>query len=154
MSIPNAPASVAERVNSESPVAVLVCHGMGQQVPFETLDCVAKSVRQGLGDEASQWRSRVRLVIDDHGSRIPRAEAEFVLDGARHEVHFYEAYWAPITEGKVTLRDALRFLFDAGWDGIRFSIPYRRFTRVIFGKVNELNVKLSTGFALVITLAV
>lgn len=43
-------------------------------------------------------------------------------------VHVYEAYWAPITEGEVTLRDVVRFLFKAGLDGLWHSaLPFKRF---------------------------
>src|SRR5262249_29879887 len=43
-----------------------------------------------------------------------------------HEVHVFEAYWAPITEGRVTYWDTAKFLLEAGIQGLRGS----RFLRV------------------------
>ena len=45
-----------------------------------------------------------------------------VSDGTTtRAVHIYEAYWAPLTEGQVTLRDVILFLFHAGFDGLWHS---------------------------------
>jgi hypothetical protein len=43
-------------------------------------------------------------------------------DGSRVDVHFYEAYWAPLTEGRVTLRETLTFFIEAGFRGLRFAL--------------------------------
>lgn len=95
-------------------VAVLVAHGMGQQIPYQTLDQVAEGLRRDatetrkpLADtvrQGDQWLHRIRLG----------------LQGTRGEVRadVYEAYWAPLTEGRITIRDVIGFLVSAGWHGI------------------------------------
>jgi hypothetical protein len=49
----------------------------------------------------------------------------------KRDVHLYEVYWAPLTEGKVTLRDVLLFLVTAGLRGIR-CCAHGSFDRWIF----------------------
>src|ERR1700716_4711956 len=57
-------------------------------------------------------------VIGTHGNSF-RAEIRLTLpNGMRRGVHFYEVYWAPLTEGKVTIRDVSWFLLNAGRLGI------------------------------------
>ena len=105
--------------------AVVVCHGMGQQVPFETLDVVAR----GLAE--AEWREHRRevavrtnvaqLVLADGTIKLPRVELE-LTDAASGQqdrsIHLYEAYWAPLMEGKADARDVLDFLFRGGRRGV------------------------------------
>jgi hypothetical protein len=42
--------------------------------------------------------------------------------GALRDVHIYEVYWAPFTEGAVTLRDVIQFLLSAGINGIKNAL--------------------------------
>lgn len=101
-------------------VAVLVTHGMGQQAHFETLEEVAEVLR------AAEARARgvappvtVRIVRLD-GRELPRAEIRVTTAaGRRRDVHLYESYWAPLTEGKVTTAEAVRFLVGSGLRGMR-----------------------------------
>ncbi|HVS59712.1 MAG TPA: hypothetical protein VHE82_03345, partial [Gemmatimonadaceae bacterium] len=86
-------------------IAIFVAHGMGQQIPFETLDAIAESLRAydaaltGRRDKPTsntikagpdQWLQRVELNLKSGTSQI--------------EAHIYEGYWAPLTEGRITLR--------------------------------------------------
>ena len=103
------------------PVAIIVSHGMGQQVPFETLNSVAAALwsRQSRTPLAAS-DARVRYVAFGE-DWLPRVELTLsVNDTVQREVHLYEVYWAPLTEGKVVLRDVLAFLVGAGLRGIRY----------------------------------
>jgi len=124
--------------------AVFVVHGMGQQIEFQTLDDVAEglraaNVRRG-GGPTPRPAVRAIAVGDERPQRIELT----LTDADRHtrEVHVYEAYWAPITEGKVTLRDVMRFLFNAGFDGWRHSFdPFRRY---VAGSLHEFPTPVRT----------
>jgi hypothetical protein len=145
-----------------SRVAMIICHGMGQQVAFETLDCVAKSL---LGAEAEsrrraentspsggdkQHRSAVDVKIVRLGSeQLPRAELTVTTPTGPREVHLYEAYWAPLTEGKVSALDVSRFLLDAWKRGMRFAAA-GRFTRFIFGEERVFRLPRSNMLQLTI----
>ncbi|MCR4340761.1 MAG: hypothetical protein NUW01_12845 [Gemmatimonadaceae bacterium] len=145
---PDAPPETAERPRAtatEAPaehVAVLVCHGMGQQVRFGTLDDLARAVF------ATAVRCKTALDPDisvalqpDAGNFHARAELNLKKsDGSRASVHFYEAYWAPLTEGRVTLRETLRFFVDAGLGGLRFAWRDGVFNRSMFGGRQEFEI--------------
>ena len=114
--------------------AVLVFHGMGQQVPFETLGNVAEKVSQ-----KKHWSLKLPLAplevrseplrtgkpnSDETISMVRmRVKAADTGSGSHEEtVDFFESYWAPITEGKVGLIDALMFLLGAGWAGMKQAL--------------------------------
>ena len=113
--------------------AVLVAHGMGQQLPFETLTGVAEAIRKGAESaNTAQTSLNVGFAIVS-GERIPRVELSIQPKGQpAREVHLYEAYWAPLTEGKVTTRDAFWFLLSSTWTGILRSWAQNRFRRWMF----------------------
>src|SRR5690348_7189261 len=135
------------RDRSGGPTAVLVCHGMGQQVKFETISMVAGAI---LDEARSQGGMTKDLTV--HLSRVDdqfvaRAEVAWKdAAGDAHEVHVYEAYGAPLTEGLVSYRDTLTFLFESAWAGLRASQPFgrRMFGRWMFGKPQELKIGSST----------
>ena len=113
------PLDVAAQPALARKVAVLVAHGMGNQVPFQTLEMVAsRLLRHAVRPPAPAMPVRVGLA-NVNGTQLPRAEMT-ILDQTKRpvDVHFYEAYWAPLTEGKVTARDSVWFLFMAGLRGI------------------------------------
>ncbi|HEX8672077.1 MAG TPA: hypothetical protein VF710_09320, partial [Longimicrobium sp.] len=135
-------------------VAVLVCHGMGQQVPYETLDCVAKALASK--EEAAQRAAppnnekvaKPRVSFARIGKqRLARAELTVAgADGLR-EVHVYEGYWAPLMEGRVAAWDVTKFLFGAGATGLRYA--WRgKWDRWMFGSPQTLKIKKSTKWAL------
>lgn len=106
-------------------VALLVCHGMGQQVPFENIDLVASALKddpsRAGGAAAAKPASRVRLVrLGDQW--LPRAEVELGTGTEKVEAHVYEAYWAPLTEGRVKAFHVTRFLLEAGMRGLRYGL--------------------------------
>ena len=138
-----APAAVAAPA-PHGKAAVFVVHGMGQQIQFQTLDDVAEglraaNVRRG-GGPTPRPGVRAIAVGDERPQRIELT----LTDGDRRtrEVHVYEAYWAPITQGQVTLRDVMRFLFNAAIDGWRHSFdPFRRY---VAGSLHEFPMPVRT----------
>jgi len=117
------------------PVAVLVCHGMGQQVRYETISSIADALRSeavARGGTAAE----VEVPLSSEGNDfLARAEINWTdVTQTDHSVHVYEAYWAPITEGRVSYWDTVKFLFSAGWNGHRYIRVFRlgKFERWMF----------------------
>lgn len=138
-------------------VAVLVCHGMGQQVPFETIDSVARVLRKAVVSEnpgTEPPKIEVGLVSFPESERpLPRAALHFkTADGKSRALHVYEAYWAPLTEGKITLRDVMTFLFSAGIGGLLKA--RRRFWRWMFGDWQDFGRPVLAPFFLALALLV
>ncbi|MBK6940834.1 MAG: hypothetical protein IPH13_11635 [Planctomycetes bacterium] len=125
--------------------AVIVVHGIGQQLPFETLDAFA----HGLTRDDPLATNAVRLARV--GTRdLPRVEVALTRGLPKpRELHLYEAYWAPLTEGKVTLRDVFAFLCLAAWDGF-WNTKGGRFMRFMFGRVVDLAASRGTRWHLAI----
>jgi hypothetical protein len=128
-------------------IAVIVCHGMGEQVPFETLNAVAEALWSRQSDapmDASnarvryvafgeEWLPRVELTLRHRAADAGSGDGHGADAGGRFDAHLYEVYWAPLTEGKVTARDAIAFLLGAGARGIRYCVR-GSFDRWIFGR--------------------
>ncbi|MEA3204156.1 MAG: hypothetical protein QOI63_1836 [Thermoplasmata archaeon] len=137
----------APGLNPDGPAAVLVMHGMGQQIPFETLEDVAKALQDADGqDEAERGKLTARTVMlgDQKAQRV-----ELRLGGkAGREVHLYEAYWAPITEGVIDLRGVMGFLWRAGMTGVLHS--HRTFKRWMFGDDRTFQVSRLTRIGLLV----
>jgi hypothetical protein len=130
---------------NETRVAVIVTHGMGQQVPFETIEGVAQAIWKKAGDPANQPVIRsVRLGTAGKDSTEPEiVRAELVCadaDKRSFHTHIYECYWAPITAGKVSLRDVVNFLFDSGWGGL-LNAQARVCRRWMFDSRQVFNLK-------------
>jgi len=115
------------------PAAVIVCHGMGQQVEFETLSLAAEAIwRRQSAEPFADAPVCVRYVAFDDQWH-PRVEMTLrTPDGRTREVHFYEAYWAPLTEGRVRLGRVLAFLASALVRGVRYVVR-GSFDRWMFG---------------------
>ena len=139
-------------------VAVFVAHGMGQQVRFETLEQVARAIlsrvepEPGVVPEVSvrevrlgaerMHRVELRIPCPARDGEAPRAI----------DVHLYEAYWAPLTEGRITVGETVIFLVQAGLSG--FASAGRKFARWMFGGPAPLDVLPRTRIHLAFTLAV
>jgi hypothetical protein len=110
--------------------AILVCHGMGQQVPFSTLNSVVHALFRAQGSPPGGVE--VQMLRAPEG-QLPRVKV--LLRDAREqrerEVHLYEAYWAVLAEGQITATEVMKFLLGAGVDGIRGAL--RPFERWMFG---------------------
>lgn len=91
--------------------AIMVAHGIGQQHPFQVLDSFAQNLRNSLVKQGYEVTVvhllRGREETFDHCIRVAATHQR------RHEVRFldiYEYYWAPLTQGKASLTDTLRWV--------------------------------------------
>jgi len=131
-------------------VAVFVAHGMGQQIPFQTLDQVAEGLReQEPKKEAVKAQVRAIKFQDQWLHRIEMSLRSGDTGGAV-EAHVYEGYWAPLTEGKITARGVMSFLRDGGINGIHNGS--REFYRWLFGKYQAFDSPIRIVFYLLIAL--
>ena len=138
-------------------VAVFVAHGMGQQIPFETLDQIALGLRKRHPDwkegDPKSVPGFAHTVKAEDKIQLQRLELKLKrAGGEEHDVHVYEAYWAPLTEGRVTLRDAMRLLFNGGRNGLNVSLG--SFKRWLFGENQSFPVPVVTVLFLFVALAV
>lgn len=124
--------------------ALFIAHGMGQQVRFSTLSDIATGLTGGAVAEHCRPR-----VVQVGSERVQRMEVR-LADG--RAVHVYEGYWAPLTEGRVSLRDVTAFLLRAGMRGIRNST--KSFERFLFGKTEEFKQPVRTFVYLSVALLV
>jgi hypothetical protein len=126
---PQPPSTTEKRLQHKTkPVAIFVAHGMGQQVPFETLNSIAEGLMTFVSPSGSGRQART---ITSEGETLQRLELDLTLDGDKRQVHVYEAYWAPLTEGAVGIIDVLRLLFSAGTNGLKCASSH--FVRSVFG---------------------
>jgi hypothetical protein len=129
--------------------AVLIVHGMGQQSTFGTVASLADAV---LHATSSPPRDVVARDVQIGEERLGRIELTLRDEyDESHEVHFYEAYWAPLTEGRVTLRDVMRFLVITGLGAFRASLR-GTFPRWAFGAVQRYPVKHATPVVLLLAM--
>ena len=133
-------------------VAIFVAHGMGQQIPFETLDAIAESLRShdarvtGRRDKPTsntikagpdQWLQRIELKLKSIDNPI--------------EAHVYEGYWAPLTEGRITLRQLMAFLAGAGNNGLKIAL--KTFQRWLMGTYQRFPTPIRIVLYLLVALA-
>jgi hypothetical protein len=124
---------------------------MGQPIPFQTIDQVANSLRAldvRLGNHNPKPVGRTIKSGEDWLNRI---ELRLKSGGDTVEVHLYEGYWAPMTEGRITARNVIGFLAGAGFNGLRHTKG--KFRRWLFGKFPELPIPVRTVFFLLTALA-
>lgn len=133
--------------------ALFIAHGMGQQVPFETIDLAARGAMRGArihGDVASVGDEVRTRTVRIGEQTLQRAEFDVRIKGREGapeepvEVHIYEGYWAAYTEGVVKLRDVVGFLFRGAWNGARNS--FREVKRYMFAMEAPLRRSELTAF--------
>lgn len=138
--------------------AVIVVHGMGQQTPFQALDQVVEGllreetiIRQRDAAKSQEGRVVARTVLLGN-KLLRRLEVRLTSSsGLEREVHLYEAYWAWLTEGQVTLRNVLAFLWRAGVGGIVKGMhPFKRW---LFGRLHTFEPPVRTVAYLLVALA-
>jgi len=144
---------------AEGPVAAFVVHGMGQQVPFATLDLLSEGLRREdarrRGVPLDSLPAPGASSVDVGDERLARAELKLVTkSGAERDVHIYEAYWAPLTEGQVNLRDVIAFLLRGAWNGVVNAVHKGGFRRWLFTKYPMLPVPASTLLVLALSAGV
>lgn len=113
-------------------LAVLTVHGIGEQVQFETLEQVATGLCAADGQSPPDVTA-TNVAFDRHHTA---QRLDVVLHGGDEreiDVHLYEAYWAPITEGAVKLHDVFRFLVRGSWRSL--FAAWRPFPRWIFDQM-------------------
>ncbi len=111
-------------------VALFTVHGMGQQLRF---DAVRQTARGLFRFFRKPTTCKAQLYQTD-GKIRERLEVTFETKAGSDpppELHLYEGYWAPITEGRVTLRDVMDFLFSGAFNGLKQG--GRKFRRWMFG---------------------
>jgi hypothetical protein len=135
---------------------VLLCHGMGQQVPFETITSIANRLQDTTAPPAQVRQVHfVHAQVPSRTQWLPRAEIHVPdpTTGEAQPVHVYEAYWAPLTEGVISLTEVVQFLVSAGLGGLWRSFTLlppglRRFERWVFGDERNYGVRLLTPLVL------
>ena len=131
--------------------AVFFTHGMGQPIPFQAIDQVATSLRNldiELGHDNPKPVGRTVKSGEDWLNRI---ELRLKSGSEAIDVHLYEGYWAPLTEGRTTARNVIGFLTGAGLNGLRHTRG--RFRRWLFGEYPVLPIPVRTVFSLLTALA-
>src|SRR3954470_609311 len=84
----------AEPSLKAGPVAVLVFHGMGQQVRYETISSVARAILCEAEKKGGDVEPLDVHLFQEGEEFLTRAEIAWSDSiGQRHEVHVYEAYW-------------------------------------------------------------
>jgi hypothetical protein len=138
--------------------AVWIVHGMGQQIPFETLDSLANGLLDVLPNPAQVTpRLRTVKIADQVLQRVELDVDGVTKDNAGqplkyYELHLYETYWAPKTEGVAQLTDVVSFLWDGGVRGILNSI--KSFQRAMFGGMATFSVRWLTPLWLCLALLI
>jgi hypothetical protein len=126
--------------------AIVVTHGMGQQVHFETLEQIAVALRsaelrsQPNPSAAKPIVPRAVHLRNAKGTVTELVRAEMNVtgsDGRERTVHVYESYWAPLTEGQATLTEVTSFMAETFLRGLWFVTRYRGFNRWEFGKMQQ-----------------
>jgi hypothetical protein len=153
---PHAASTLEAKVPREKR-AVWVVHGMGQQIPFETVDNLTQGLLNVIEPQRLIHKPRLRTVKID-GVVVQRVELD--IDGAKgkdgraknYELHLYESYWAPKTEGVAKLTDVVGFLWDGGSRGLLNSV--KKFKRAMFGGMAQFSVPWRTPFWLCLALLV
>jgi hypothetical protein len=133
----------------------MVTHGMGQQVRFETAALVAEAFQRSDNRKPTSIKTdRVQLTAD--GDLLSCIKMLFPGNAKEPEteVHIFEGYWAPLTEGKISLTKTLLFLLSAFWRGVKTSLKKTKtehgkkkrhiFTRWTFGQIHEYGIKRNT----------
>jgi hypothetical protein len=131
--------------------AVWIVHGMGQQIPFGTQDSLAEGIMSVTHPPPGQADFEPRVAAVKIGdSIVERVELDVFENGRKLELHLYEAYWAPITEGEVKLADVISFLFDGCFRGLLNS--FKEFKRAMFGEMVGFKVHWRTSVEVLLAL--
>jgi hypothetical protein len=127
-------------------LAVFVTHGMGQQVPFSTVSDLVTELQKEPSFSSVTPVTQTVLLGEQRLQRIA-----LQLEPSGREIHFYEGYWAPLTAGVATLRDVMRFLLQAGINGLRNNEGV--FRRWAFGGFQVYDIPVRTWVYLVVAVA-
>ena len=136
---------VQTRPGASNKRAVWIVHGMGQQVRYETLE----TLTGGLLDAARRAFPGQDIPAPTFGEMqvgstvLQRVKVRLSTgDGGLREVHLYESYWAPKTEGVVNLKEVVGFLWDGGSRGLINCFTH--FQRALFGEIVQFKTHWRT----------
>ena len=121
----------------------LIYHGIGQQVQLEdstTSSPILCSTTPPVSMMTRTNESTSKMTAPPSSTSVSAGRGARGLTlpdahGGEVRVHVYEAYWAPLTAGKVSLRQVVAFLLDAGLGGL--AAARRTFLRWMFGGWQE-----------------
>src|SRR3954468_613656 len=132
-------------------VAIFVAHGMGQQIPFETLDSIAESLRAHDSALTGRATKPVSNSIKAEDQWLARIELTLKSGPSEIDAHVYEGYWAPLTEGRINLRQVMAFLAGAGTNGLR--VARKTFRRWLMGQYEVFPTPIRIVLYLLVALA-
>jgi hypothetical protein len=133
-------------------IAIFVAHGMGQQIPFETLDAIAESLRAHDELQTGRREKPTSKSVRAGGDQwLQRVELNLKSGADQVEAHVYEGYWAPLTEGRITLRQVMGFLTGAASNGMK--IARKTFKRWLMGEYHAFPTPIRILLYLLVALA-
>ena len=146
------PAAAAAEPPPAEKCAVWIVHGMGQQVPYATLDELNQGICIGAAAEGITVSAPAFREVKVGNTILQRVEITLSKDAEQKELHLYESYWAPKTEGVVRLKSVIGFLWDGGSRGL---VNWKSgFHRALFSLVVPFKLSWRTPVYLLFTLAV
>ena len=122
-------AAAAAPAGRERPVAVIVFHGMGQQVRYGTIEETVTLLEAAALREGAVLTLIGRRQLPREDQFVPCAELALVDGSGAREIHVYEVYWAPLTEGRISTWETFSFLVGSAWECLWNG---RRFHRILF----------------------
>lgn len=131
--------------------ALFFTHGMGQPLPFQTIDQVSSALYKLDCDEKHTNPKPNAVTVKVGDDWLNRIEMRLKSGAEAVEVHLYEGYWAPMTEGKIGVRQVMGFLAGAGLNALRHTTG--EFNRWLFGKFPSISIPIRHVFFLLIALA-
>ena len=138
--------------------AVIAVHGMGQQNKYDTMTSLAGRLYDMTA--APNTPRAIKIVnrqMDKGRSQICCELTVPTTDGDEKDVAVFEAYWAPLTEGKIGFWETVWFLFVAALWGatltVKDALHGYGFQRWIFNRVHNYGVSWATLPLLAITFA-
>jgi hypothetical protein len=143
------PQSVVEVARKR--IAIFVAHGMGQQIPFETLDAIAESLRAHDESLTGRREKPTSKSVRAGDQWLQRVELNLKSGANQIEAHVYEGYWAPLTEGRITLRQVMSFLTGAASNGMK--IARKTFKRWLMGEYHAFPTPIRILLYLLVALA-
>jgi len=143
--------------------AVIVVHGMGQQNRYDTMTSVAARLDDMTGGghkRSASTHEPIRIVnrpMNEQRSQICCELTVPAIDGGEKDVDVFEAYWAPLTEGKIGFWETVWFLFVSALWGVTLTIKDAvalrgyGFRRWVFNRPRNYRVSWATLPLLAIT---
>src|SRR6202166_1413748 len=100
----------------------------------------------------ARYRSPARFYSELNWTSTRPARPAPANPPKKYELHLYETYWAPKTEGVANLKDVASFLWDGGLRGILNSM--KSFKRAMFGGMAMFRILCFTPLYLCLALLI